>query len=95
MTGIEVGLLAIVVLALAGVYLTMKVIKPLVYNAILGLVLLAVINFLDVPLVPEVELSLLALAIIALAGVPGVVLVLLLSALGVAFTPGVVAPLVA
>lgn len=87
MTGIEIGLLALVVLALAAVYLTMKVIKPLVYNAILGLVLLAVINFLNVPLVPEVELSLLAIAIIALAGVPGVVLLLLLSAFGVAFVP--------
>ncbi len=93
-TGIEIGLLVLVVLVLAAVYLAIKVVKPLVYNAIIGLIILAIINFFDFPILPEVEVTFLAVAIIALAGIPGVVLVLLLAFLGVAFTPGAVAPLV-
>lgn len=91
-TGIEIGLLVLVALVLAGVYLAMKVIKPLIYNAVIGLVILAIINFLDVPLLPEVEIGFLAVAIIALGGVPGVVLVVLLAFLGVAFEPAFLLP---
>mgnify|MGYP000748232554 CR=1 FL=1 len=86
-TGIEIGLLVLVALVLAGVYLAMKVIKPLIYNAIIGLVILALINFFEVPFLPEIEIGFLAVAIIALGGVPGVVLVVLLAFLGVAFQP--------
>lgn len=82
-TGIEVGLLALVVLVLAAVYLTLKVVKPLAYNAIIGLVLLAAINFTGVV---EVTVTPFAVAVVAVAGVPGVVLVVLLSYLGVAFS---------
>ena len=91
-TGIEIGLLVLVALVLAGVYMAMKVIKPLIYNAIIGLVLLAIINFLDIPFIPEVEIGFLAVAIIALGGVPGVVLVVLLAFLGVAFDPAFILP---
>jgi hypothetical protein len=87
-TGIEIGLLVLAVLVLAGVYLTMKVIKPLVYNAVIGLVLLAAINFTGVV---EVDITMFAVAVVAVAGVPGVVLVVLLSFLGVAFAPGAAA----
>ncbi len=90
-TGIEIGLLVLAVLVLAAVYITLKVIKPLVYNAIIGLVLLFIINLTGVV---EVDITLFAVAIIAVAGVPGVVLVALLAFLGVAFAPGAVAPLV-
>jgi len=91
-TGIEIGLLVLVALVLVGVYMAMKVIKPLIYNAIVGLVLLAIINFLDIPFLPEVEIGFLAVAIIALGGVPGVVLVVLLAFLGVAFDPAFILP---
>ena len=91
-TGIEIGLLVLVALVLVGVYMAMKVIKPLIYNAIIGLVLLAIINFLDIPFLPEVEIGFLAVAIIALGGVPGVVLVVLLAFLGVAFDPAFILP---
>lgn len=91
-TGIEIGLLVLVALVLAGVYLAMKVVKPLIYNAIVGLVILAIINFFDIPFLPEVEIGFLAIAIIALGGIPGVVLVLLLAFLGVAFDPAFVLP---
>jgi len=92
-TGIEIGLLVLVALVLAAIYLTMKVIKPLAYNAIIGLVILAILEFLSLPLVPEFEIGFFAVAIIALAGIPGVILVLLLAFLGVAFTPGLVLPI--
>ena len=83
-TGIEIGLLVLAVLALAAVYLTMKVVKPLAYNAIVGLILLGAVNFTGVV---EVDITLFAVALVAVAGVPGVVLVVLLSFLGVAFVP--------
>lgn len=91
-TGIEIGLLVLVTLVLIGVYLAMKVIKPLIYNAVVGLVILAVINFFNVPLLPEVEIGFLTIAVIALGGIPGVVLVVLLAFLGVAFEPAFVLP---
>jgi len=85
-------LLVLVALVLVGIYLAIKIIKPLIYNAIVGLVILAVINFFDVPLLPEVEIGFLAIAVIALGGIPGVVLVVLLAFLGVAFEPAFVLP---
>ncbi|MCX2819680.1 MAG: hypothetical protein ACI9QA_000688 [Methanobacteriota archaeon] len=88
---IEVGLLVLAVLALAAVYLTMKVVKPLAYNAIVGLVLLAAVNFTGFV---EVDITLFAVALVAVAGVPGVVLVVILSVVGVAFVPETAAVLV-
>ena len=85
-TGIEIGLVVLAVVALAAVYLTMKVVKPLAYNAIVGLILLGAVNFVGSGFV-EVDITLLAVALVALAGVPGVVLIVLLSALNVAFVP--------
>ncbi|MFP4174664.1 MAG: pro-sigmaK processing inhibitor BofA family protein [Halobacteriales archaeon] len=85
-TGIEVGLLVLAVLVLAAVYLTMKVVKPLAYNAIVGLILLAAVNFMGSGFV-EVDITLFAVALVAVAGVPGVVLVVLLSFLEIAFVP--------
>lgn len=91
-TGIEIGLLVLVALVLAAVYLAIKVVKPLVYNAVIGLVILILINFLAPPFLPEIRIGFLTIAVIALGGIPGVVLVLLLAYLGVAFTPSVIIP---
>ncbi len=86
MSGLEIGLLVFVALALVAVYVTMKVVKPLIINAIVGLLVIFAVDFLGFV---EVELGLLAVAIVALGGVPGAVLVLLLAYLGLAFAPAV------
>ena len=83
-TGVEIGLLALAFVSLAAVYLTMKIVKPLAYNAIVGLVLLGAVNFVGFV---EVDITVLAVALVAVAGVPGVVLIVLLSFLNVAFVP--------
>ncbi len=79
-------MLVFVALALVAVYVTMKVVKPLIINAIVGLLVIFAVDFLGFV---EVELGLLAVAIVALGGVPGAVLVLLLAYLGLAFAPAV------
>ncbi len=76
----------LVALALIAVYVTMKVVKPLIINAIVGLVVIFAVDFMGFV---EVELGLLAVAIVAIAGIPGAILVLLLAYLGVAFAPAV------
>lgn len=84
MAAVELGLLVIVALVIVAVYMTMKVVKPLIINAIVGLVLIFAVQYLGLV---EVELGLLAVAIVAIGGVPGAVLVMLLAYLGVAFAP--------
>ncbi|MEF8853454.1 MAG: pro-sigmaK processing inhibitor BofA family protein [Haloarculaceae archaeon] len=86
-TPIEIGLLVVAVLAVVLGYKLLQNVKALVVNAIVGIVILILANFLGL----GVQISLLAVLICAIAGVPGAVLVILLSVVGVAFTPGVVA----
>ncbi|MDY6779381.1 MAG: pro-sigmaK processing inhibitor BofA family protein [Halobacteria archaeon] len=81
---IETGLLVTVVLVLAAIYYTRKVIKPLIYNSIVGLVILVLVNATGLV---EVAYSPVAVLVIALGGTPGVVLVVLLAHLDLAFTP--------
>lgn len=84
MVELELGVLVLVALALAAVYLTMKVVKPLVINAIVGLVIIFAVQYLGSV---QVELGLLAVGVVAIGGVPGAALVLLLAYFGVAFAP--------
>ncbi|MDZ7702320.1 MAG: pro-sigmaK processing inhibitor BofA family protein [Halobacteriales archaeon] len=88
-TGFELLLLAAVVAALFGVHRVIKTVKPLVVNAVVGLVVLLVANALGfgVAVTPVVVL------IVALAGLPGAILVILLAQLGLLFQPLVLLPL--
>lgn len=88
-TGIELALLALVVVALVGAHRVIKTVKPLIVNAVVGLVVLLLANFLGygVVVTPVVVL------IVALGGVPGAVLVLLLAYLDILFQPLVLLPL--
>lgn len=88
MAAVELGLLVVAVLALTAVYVTMKVVKPLIINAIVGLVLIFGVQYLGFV---EVELGLLAVAVVAVGGVPGAILVMLLAYFGVAFVPAALA----
>ena len=81
-TPVELGLVALAVVALIVAYGLLNRVKALAVNAILGVIVLFVANFLGL----GVQISLVAVAICALAGIPGAILVILLSVLDIAFT---------
>lgn len=88
-SGFEIALLALVIVALVGAHRAIKTVKPLIVNAVVGLIVLWLANVLGfgVVVTPIVVL------IVALGGVPGAVLVLLLAYLDVLFQPLVLLPL--
>ena len=85
-TLVEIGLLALAVIAVIVGYRILKNVKALVVNAIVGVLVLALANFLGL----GVQISLVAVLVCAVAGIPGAVLVILLSLLDVALVAAVV-----
>jgi hypothetical protein len=86
-TGLEIALVAVVLILLLGTYTVVKAIKPLIVNAVVGLIVFLLAEAL---FGVGVAVTPLALLIVALGGVPGAILVILLAVLDVAFVPGVV-----
>ena len=78
----EVGGLLVAVVILYLLYIFIKSPVHLIANAVVGIILLLVINMF---LMSDVAINLFSIAIVALAGIPGVVLVLLLHFLGLGF----------
>ena len=79
---IEIVVLFLAILAVIAVYYVLKTAKLLIVNTVLGLILLAVSNFvfnLGIPYTATVIL------VCALGGIPGAILVILLHVLGIAF----------
>ncbi len=79
---IETIVLFLAILAVILVYYVLKTAKALIINTVLGLILLAVSNFifkLDIGYTATV------LLVCALGGIPGTILVILLHVLNVAF----------
>ena len=87
-TTTEIALLAFVVLLLFAAYLTIRAIKPLVVNAIVGVVILVVANVAGL----GVAITPIAVLVCAVGGVPGAILVLLLAYFDIAFAV-MIAPL--
>lgn len=85
-TLVEIGLLALAVIAVIVGYRILKNVKALVVNAIVGVLVLALANFLGL----GVQISPVAVLVCAVAGIPGAVLVILLSLLDIAFVAAVV-----
>ena len=88
-TATEVGLLVLALALLFGAYRIVNTIKPLIINAIVGVIVLIVANVAGL----GVAISAVAVLICAVGGLPGAVLVILLSVLEIAFV-GTAAPLV-
>jgi len=86
-TGIEVAVLLLVLGAVLGAYWIVKAVKPFIWNAIVGLVVLLLVEMV---LGIEVAITPLAVLIVAVGGLPGAILVILLSLLGMAFVPGAI-----
>ena len=83
-TGLEIAALALALFFLLGAVRIIRAVRPLVVNTVVGLLVFLVAGWLGV----GVEIDWVALAVVALAGLPGAVLVILLSVLGIAFVPG-------
>ena len=88
-TPVEIGLLVLALALLFGAYRIVNTIKPLIINAIVGVIVLIVANVAGL----GVAISAVAVLICAVGGLPGAVLVILLSVLDIAFV-GTAAPLV-
>jgi len=84
-TLVEVGLVLVVLALLFGAYKVVKAVKPFVWNAVIGLV---VFVLADALFGLSVTITPLSLLVVAIAGVPGALLVILLSYFEVAFVAG-------
>lgn len=79
-------LLVLVVLAFVfGAYRIVRTVKPFIVNAVVGLLALLLLGWFGF----GVEITPLVVVIVALGGVPGAILVVLLAYLGIVFTPTV------
>jgi hypothetical protein len=86
-TGLEVAVLLVALALLFGAYRIVKAVKPFIWNAIVGLLVLVAAEVL---LGIGVALGPLTLLVVAVGGAPGALLVLLLALFDVAFVPGTV-----
>ena len=82
-TGLEVAVLVAVVVLLLGSYRVIHTVRPFIVNAVVGLIALILASMLGF----GVEITPFVLLIVAIGGIPGAVLVVLLAYLGIAFTP--------
>jgi len=82
-TFIEVAILLLALALLFGAYRTVRAVKPFVWNAVVGLVVLLAANWFGVP----VDITWLSVLVCAIAGVPGALLVIILAYVGLAFGP--------
>jgi hypothetical protein len=89
-TGIEIAALAVAVVFLLGAARIVQAVRPLLINAVVGLLVFFVAEWFGV----GVQIDWLTLAVVAVGGLPGAILVVLLSILDVAFVPAVVGVLV-
>ena len=87
-TPIELGLLALALAAIVGIYLTMKIVKPLIVNTIVGLIVLFLASYLGF----GVEIGLIVILLVAFGGLPAAILVIILAQLGIAFDPALLLP---
>jgi hypothetical protein len=84
-TTLEIGLAVLVLVALFGAYRVIRAVKPFIVNAVVGLIVILLAQFLGAP----VEVTPLALLVVAIGGFPGALLVILLAYVGVAFAPAI------
>ncbi len=82
-TGLEVAILVAAIVLLLGSYRVIHAVRPFIVNAVVGLLVLILASLFGF----GVEISPIVLLVVAIGGVPGALLVVLLAHLGIAFTP--------
>lgn len=83
---LAIAVLAIVLALLFGVYRIIKAVKPLIINAVIGLIIL----FLAGTVGFGVEITPVVVLIVAFGGLPAAILVIILAQLGLIFTPALI-----
>ena len=86
----EIALLILALALLFGAFRIIETVKPLIVNAIVGVIILVIANVAGL----VVSITPIAVLVCAVGGVPGAILVILLAYLEIAFA-GMVAPLAA
>lgn len=84
--GLEIAPLVLAIGFLLGAVRILQAVRPLFVNAVVGLLVFLVAEWAGV----GVQIDWIALAVVAIGGLPGAILVVLLSVLGVAFVPAIV-----
>ncbi|MCH7661805.1 MAG: pro-sigmaK processing inhibitor BofA family protein [Euryarchaeota archaeon] len=82
-TALEIGVLIAVLVLLLGSYRVIHTVQPFIVNAVVGLLVLVLASAFGF----GVEITGIVLLIVAIGGLPGAILVILLAYLGIAFTP--------
>ena len=75
----------LVLAALFGAYSVIRAVRPFIWNAVLGIAVILLAQFFGA----EVAVTPLVLFVVAIGGIPGAILVILLAYAGVAFVPSV------
>jgi hypothetical protein len=79
---VEIGAVLVAVFILYLLYTFLKNPLALIANAIMGIILFLIVNMF---LVRDVAINIFSIGIVAIAGIPGVILVLLIHFLGLGF----------
>ena len=82
-TLLEVGLVLLVLAALFGAFTVIRAVRPFIVNAVVGLLAIFLAQWLGA----QVAVTPLVLLVVALGGLPGAILVILLAYAGIAFVP--------
>ena len=84
-TTLELAVLLVLLVLLFGSYSVIKTVKPFIVNAVVGILVLLLFGVFGL----GVEITPLVLLVVAIGGIPGAFLVVLLAYLGLAFIPAV------
>lgn len=88
-TPLEIGVLIVVLVVVLGAYSIVRAVKPFIVNALLGLIVLWLAQFVSL----GVDVTWLVVLVVAIGGIPGALLVIVLAQLGFVFDPALLAPL--
>lgn len=82
-TGLELAVLLLLLALVFGAYRIVRTVKPFIVNAVVGLLVLLLFSWFGF----GVEITPVVVLIVAVGGIPGALLVVLLAYLGIVFAP--------
>ncbi|UWG46519.1 Membrane protein, BofA family [Halanaeroarchaeum sp. HSR-CO] len=85
----ELAVLGVILVALLVAYTLVKAVKPFIVNAVLGLVVILLAGFFGF----GVNITWVVVLVVAIGGIPGALLVIILAQVGLVFDPALLAPL--
>lgn len=86
-TPLEIGVLVVIAALVLGAYAIIRAIKPFIVNAVIGLIVLLLAGFVGF----GVKITWVVVLVVAIGGVPGALLVILLAYVGLVFEPSAAA----